>query len=299
LNFGFEEQPWRDEPFTPGPSLQLSKQVKQHEPERYNAEQLAKAARSNKWRELQAKLRPIKAKATGAMAKYWRSTERAVIRQIKSFYETMEQLDEAITKKIDTEQIIRDAIDQIDDEKLRKTMEPHIQAAITRGIDSVGITFALPDDRAIAMLNNRLSKIKEVNDTVIEQMRERLREALEVGMSEKQAAEALIDETKNIFSLAKHRAKTIARTEIHGAYSDSRYETMKSVEPVGKMWITARDAKVRDSHLIDGEVIPFDETFSNGLERPQDPNGSAEDVINCRCEMVLIQDPEEFEQRRT
>jgi len=46
-----------------------------------------------------------------------------------------------------------------------------------------------------------------------------------------------------------------------------------------KQWITARDDRVRDEHAaMDGETVPLDGMFSNGMEGPGEPN--------CRCGIV-------------
>ena len=38
--------------------------------------------------------------------------------------------------------------------------------------------------------------------------------------------------------------------------------------------------------MLDGEIKPFDESFSNGLMYPGDINGTAEEIINCRCTLL-------------
>lgn len=60
-----------------------------------------------------------------------------------------------------------------------------------------------------------------------------------------------------------------------------------------KVWITAGDEKVRESHsAIDGKVIPADEAFVTGMGGRMmycgDMNlgASLSDVINCRCETI-------------
>ena len=76
----------------------------------------------------------------------------------------------------------------------------------------------------------------------------------------------------------------IARTEIHNAHNEG---IMKSYETLGveyTQWIAANDDRVRDSHAeIDGEIIPFGGTYSNGLAYPGDTSGDIEEWINCRC----------------
>ena len=84
------------------------------------------------------------------------------------------------------------------------------------------------------------------------------------------------------------RARTIARTEVHGAFSESRHEAVKDLEPKTKTWLSdIYGDKTRDSHrAMNGETVPYNEKFSNGLKYPLDENGSAEEVINCRCVLV-------------
>lgn len=76
----------------------------------------------------------------------------------------------------------------------------------------------------------------------------------------------------------------IARTEIHNAHNEG---IMKSYETLGveyTQWIAANDDRVRDTHAeIDGEIIPFGGTYSNGLAHPGDTTGDIEEWINCRC----------------
>ena len=51
-----------------------------------------------------------------------------------------------------------------------------------------------------------------------------------------------------------------------------------------KIWMAVLDARTRTSHrVVNGERIPVDEYFSNGLFRPADPDGEPAEVYNCRC----------------
>ena len=83
----------------------------------------------------------------------------------------------------------------------------------------------------------------------------------------------------------------IARTEIHTAHNQG---IMKSYETLGvnyTQWKSAHDKRVRGNrksdranHIImDGEIIPFGGTYSNGLRYPGDKSGKIEEWINCRC----------------
>ena len=75
------------------------------------------------------------------------------------------------------------------------------------------------------------------------------------------------------------------------AETKARYDGLLRSEAMGnkhtKIWRTAGDNRVRDSHAaIDGEEVGIDALFSNGLKRPKDPNGRPEEIYNCRCTIL-------------
>jgi SPP1 gp7 family putative phage head morphogenesis protein len=78
-----------------------------------------------------------------------------------------------------------------------------------------------------------------------------------------------------------------ARTAVTSAENRGRIDGMKAVdEECGlvyeKRWIATNDSRTRESHAdIDGETVPLDEPFSNGLMYPADPDGEPEEVFNC------------------
>lgn len=82
-----------------------------------------------------------------------------------------------------------------------------------------------------------------------------------------------------------------ARTAMTGAQNAGRVERMKEAEEMGikveKQWMSTLDSRTRDSHRdMDGETVPVDEEFSNGLEYPGDYDGDPEEVYNCRCTLI-------------
>lgn len=91
--------------------------------------------------------------------------------------------------------------------------------------------------------------------------------------------------SKDFQDMKKYEMKRIARTETHIAYNENKYEMLKQMEfDGGKRWNTSGLSTVRPWHQdIDGEVVHIDETFSNGLMYPGDPDGDAEEIINCAC----------------
>lgn len=92
--------------------------------------------------------------------------------------------------------------------------------------------------------------------------------------------------------LLQLRGETIGRTETSAALNQSGIEAMRQAADAGavdagtitKVWHTARDPRVRDSHAtLDGETVGLDGLFGNGLAYPGDPSGGPEETANCRC----------------
>lgn len=83
-------------------------------------------------------------------------------------------------------------------------------------------------------------------------------------------------------------ASRIVRTEGGRIQTASMLNLMKKADGKGaeimKRWDASLDKRTRSSHVkVDGEIRGLNENFSNGLMCPHDPNGKAEEVINCRC----------------
>ena len=82
-----------------------------------------------------------------------------------------------------------------------------------------------------------------------------------------------------------------ARTMVTGAENKGRLDSHKRAEEDGiileEKWVATKDGRTRHSHaMLNGETKKTNETFSNGLEYPGDPNGRPEEVYNCRCTMT-------------
>ena len=97
------------------------------------------------------------------------------------------------------------------------------------------------------------------------------------------------------------KAETIARTETLTAVSIGQAAAMKNAKEVipglKKVWLTAGDNRVRDSHAeLNGDTIPTEEQFSNGLNYPRDTEAlDPAEVINCRCTLLIIPPGETLE----
>ena len=110
----------------------------------------------------------------------------------------------------------------------------------------------------------------------------------EEGLGIDDIARNLRQDFKN---LRDYRLRTIARTEIQGAQNEGSHETMREYGVRYKQWLTVDDDRVRGSDPRDeydhvylhGQVVEFDEPYSNGMMYPGDRSGDIGDWINCRC----------------
>lgn len=88
------------------------------------------------------------------------------------------------------------------------------------------------------------------------------------------------------------RGETIGRTEALASLHESQREAFRqavdtgtvSPQQVRRIWRTASDSRVRDSHSAqNGESVGLEERFSNGLAYPGEAGAPPGEVINCRC----------------
>jgi uncharacterized protein with gpF-like domain len=124
------------------------------------------------------------------------------------------------------------------------------------------------------------------------------------GLTNAETASAILEVLP---AISKSRARTIARTETHGAANyGANVAAKRSGLPMNREWLSAQDTRTRtieNGDLFDhigamGQVVGPDEPFqiakldggTEALMFPGDPNGSAANVINCRCSLGFIVD---------
>jgi len=167
--------------------------------------------------------------------------------------------------------------------------EPGARQAATSGRRSViaeiqpkaGISqWDLLDPTVTKIIKARKVEIVGASSKMAGRMRDTLAEGIKKG-------ETVTDLAARV--LAKHReeyigqAKVVARTETMASFSEAREETKREAGITTHEWLTARDDKVRENHMIDGEQTTIGEPFSNGLLYPLEPGAGPEDACNCRC----------------
>ena len=109
------------------------------------------------------------------------------------------------------------------------------------------------------------------------------------GISEGQSKEEIADSLVSTFDdMSEGNVRTIAMTETTGAFNYASNEIANDMMPGGstKVWNTTSGNPRPWHEEADGQEVPIDEPFDvdgEDLMYPGDPDGSAENIINCMC----------------
>jgi hypothetical protein len=151
-------------------------------------------------------------------------------------------------------------------------------------------------DRRLTGVRNRL---RGIPDSAFSRIRDELRQGYSRG-EDIDALRQRIEDTLNVNRDGKdnywrNRAEAIARTETMGAYNGGAQLAWADLaratgEQLEKGWLATLDKRTRETHFAaDGQRVPLDQPFTVGgwqLMEPGDPDGPAQEVINCRCTMI-------------
>lgn len=135
-----------------------------------------------------------------------------------------------------------------------------------------------------------LTRLQSVADTTMKAIRNIIEKGVRDGKGAEDIARAIRAESRG--EVNKHRSRMIARTEtINAMNKGKRFSIVSSNLLYDKKWVAASDDRTRlpHRHMNRENYIPFEQAyFVNGesLDYPGDPQGSAGNVINCRCTEV-------------
>lgn len=137
-------------------------------------------------------------------------------------------------------------------------------------------------------------KVEQVSTTTKSQ----IMRAVEKGRSEDLGTQAIAQNIRTRLGdrMARLRSEVIARTEVHGAGQYGQNEAAKALGAgrTRKQWMDAGDGRERRTHAdASGQTRAMEEKFDVGGDRlsyPGDPEGSAAEVILCRCAQSFIVD---------
>jgi len=172
--------------------------------------------------------------------------------------------------------------------QMLETQLPHATAtAVEETLSELGYRdpWSLPAQATLDMVAARKNLISGVPDEIFADIQRAISDGLKAGDSVDQLARRIGAAFNAILT---DRAELIAQTETAAAYGFASNAAAEQAGVEYKQWIHAGLPKEpRPDHLdIDGLIVPMDEPYPVGdppLMYPHDPDGSAEDVINCGC----------------
>lgn len=161
-------------------------------------------------------------------------------------------------------------------------------------LQQVGIDVGLVDieDRVMSELENN---VFEASQQTLNRMTGDITGLISEAGKEGLTTDELTENLRSKFTnMEEYELQRISETELHSYNMMSSFEAEMEMGVEFHQWITAQDEAVRGNRPSDvadhvslhGQIVRVGEPFSNGLRYPGDKAGSAEEIINCRCEEV-------------
>ena len=166
----------------------------------------------------------------------------------------------------------------------------YMAGKIGKEAKSKGYRSSIPNISTVQYLKTRPEIIPKKLD-VPKDMRWNMRKvnsAVIKGIKKGESMDKIAKRLEKVTDMDKNAAIRNARTMVTAAENGARQATAEAMANIGiptkKQWNAVGDERTRESHLmIDGEVVKYDQPFSNGLMFAGDPNGDLGEVYNCRC----------------
>lgn len=172
-----------------------------------------------------------------------------------------------------------------------KAVDPLIGKTARRAASTMastlGVSFDLLRPGVLAYTKREAAwLVTGLNRTTRDAVADAVAQGIEQGLGARGIAKAL----RELPAFDRDRALLVARTESTRVHNGAPTESLKLVQAETgrvflKRWNTAGDDRVRDEHAaMEGETVPLDASFSNGLDFPSEPN--------CRCVLTYEEAPE-------
>jgi hypothetical protein len=182
------------------------------------------------------------------------------------------------------------------DQDLNSTLRTEIPIVLAAGaqdtLDAAGYRdpWKLPAQDTLDFIANRQNLLSNVPDEIYQQIQNELSTGLNAGETLAQLSARI---TQVFDEIEQGRADVIAATETAAAYGYASQQAALAAGIKYKKWLHSPIPKEpRPDHIaIDGLIVPIDEPYPVGdplLMYPHAPDGSPEDVINCRCISIPV-----------
>ena len=143
-----------------------------------------------------------------------------------------------------------------------------------------------PDFVSAAKINGG-KRVVGIEQTTRDSIADIIARGIANGVSQSELKKSILSE----MDTSPARAKLIARQETATALATGQFDMMRAAGAKTKTWHHRQQRNPRDgtngkpNHVaMEGETVPMDAKFSNGLRYPRDPeDGRPEQLINCRC----------------
>jgi hypothetical protein len=171
----------------------------------------------------------------------------------------------------------------------------NVDKTITEGKKAVKRTLSEHEANMRAYAYQRsLLKARKILDTEAEAINRVITDVVDravvEGLSVPNTRRLMQDSLESeLTTIENWQAERIARTEVGGAYNTGSFESARdSGYEMKKEWLTSGLPNVRETHLAYEALgaVEMDYEYASGLQFPQDENGEAEEIINCRCTVI-------------
>jgi SPP1 gp7 family putative phage head morphogenesis protein len=119
-----------------------------------------------------------------------------------------------------------------------------------------------------------------------------LSKGVEDALTMQEMSKVISDDIFDVYQGRLKHTGMIARTETATVTSGVRYEVFQTNNIEKQEWLTAKDSRVRESHMEeDGNIVNVGEPFPvTHLHYPSEDGGPAEEVISCRCVALPVEE---------
>lgn len=174
------------------------------------------------------------------------------------------------------------------DSQLTEDLRPVLEDIAKEFGEGVDADFDVESVSMKHALDKQMQRVVKINTTTKDLIGQVITAALLSDMSVETLSQSVSD---TFDETVPDRIEKIATTEITAAAMGAKYVAASTQQGLSKTWVTTGDNHVRQTHQeAEGQEVGINDVFQVGgstLMYPCDPDGSAEEVINCRCAMVL------------